>query len=83
MAFDEEGRLGFFDEIGSSYSILNDKTKVMSDLYTSFSNVFLNFYEDIVNTLSSYKKDTNFTTRFENNFFIVLSIPWFIIPLLM
>ena len=56
MAFDEEGRLGFFDEIGPSYSVLNDKTKVMSDLYTSFNNVFLNFYDDMANALNSYKE---------------------------
>ena len=65
MAFDEEGRLGFFDEIGPSYSVLNDKTKVMSDLYTPFNNVFSNFYKDMENALNSYKQDTNFTTKFQ------------------
>ncbi|SHJ13662.1 chloramphenicol O-acetyltransferase type A [Clostridium cavendishii DSM 21758] len=77
MAFDEDGRLGFFDEIGPSYSVLNDKTKVMADLYTSFNNIFLNFYEDISNSLDTYKKNTNFTTQFQNNFFIVSCLPWF------
>lgn len=77
MAFDEEGRLGFFDEIGPSYSVLNDKTKVMSDLYTSFNNVFANFYKDMENALNSYKQNTNFTTNFQNNFFIVSCLPWF------
>lgn len=77
MAFDKEGRLGFFDEIGPSYSVLNDKTKVMSDLYTSFNSVFLSFYKNMVNDLNSYKEDTNFTTQFQNNFFIVSCLPWF------
>lgn len=77
MAFDEEGRLGFFDEIGPSYSVLNDKTKVMSDLYTSFNPAFLSFYKDMDNALNSYKQNTNFTTKFENNFFIVSCLPWF------
>ena len=77
MAFDEEGRLGLFDEIGPSYSVLNDKTKVMSDLYTPFNNVFSNFYKDMENALNSYKQDTNFTTKFQNNFFIVSCLPWF------
>ena len=77
MAFDEEGRLGFFDEIGPSYSVLNDKTKVMSDLYTSFNNVFANFYNDMENALNSYKQDTNFTTKFQKNFFIASCLPWF------
>lgn len=77
MAFDKEHRLGFFDEIGPSYSVLNDKTKVMSDLYTAFNTVFLNFYEDMINALNSYKSNTNFTTQFQNNFFIVSCLPWF------
>ncbi|WP_026885603.1 CatA-like O-acetyltransferase [Clostridium beijerinckii] len=77
MAFDEEGRLGFFDEIGTSYSVLNDKTKVMSDLYTPFNNKFLSFYGDMENALNNYKQDANFTTKFQNNFFIVSCLPWF------
>jgi chloramphenicol O-acetyltransferase type A len=77
MAFDNEGRVGFFDEIGPSFSVLNDKTKIMSDLYTSFDNAFANFYENMVNALNSYREDTNFTTQFQNNFFIVSCLPWF------
>ncbi|NRT72978.1 CatA-like O-acetyltransferase [Clostridium beijerinckii] len=77
MAFDEEGKLGFFDEIGPSYSVLNDETKVMSDLYTSFNNKFLSFYGDMENALNNYKQDANFTTKFQNNFFIVSCLPWF------
>lgn len=77
MAFDEEGKLGFFDEIGPSYSVLNDKTKVMSDLYTPFNDEFFDFYKDMENALNSYKQDTNFTTEFQRNFFIVSCLPWF------
>lgn len=77
MAFDEKGRLGFFDEIGPSYSVLNNKTKVTSDLYTSFNSVFANFYMDMENNLNKYKEDANFTTKFQNNFFIVSCLPWF------
>ncbi|EKQ51651.1 MULTISPECIES: chloramphenicol acetyltransferase CAT [unclassified Clostridium] len=77
MGFDAEGRLGFFDEIGPSYSVLNEKTKNMSDLYTPFKNVFLSFYNDMVKSLNSYKKDTSFTTQFQNNFFIASCLPWF------
>ncbi|NRY59347.1 CatA-like O-acetyltransferase [Clostridium beijerinckii] len=77
MAFDEEGKLGFFDEIGPSYSVLNDETKVMSDLYTPFNNKFLSFYGDMENALNNYKQDANFTTKFQNNFFIVSCLPWF------
>lgn len=76
MGFDESGRLGFFDEIGPSYSVLNDKTKVMSDLYTSYSNEFFKFHEYMSNDLDSFKKDTKFTTNFQNNFFIASCIPW-------
>ena len=77
MAFDEKGRLGFFDEIGPSYSVLNNKTKVTSDLYTSFNSVFANFYMDMENNLNKYKEDANFITKFQNNFFIISCLPWF------
>ncbi|URZ07052.1 CatA-like O-acetyltransferase [Clostridium felsineum] len=76
MAFDKEGRLGFFDEIGPSYSVLNDKTKVMSDLYTTFSNNFLRFYVNMTNHLDKYKKNTDFITELQENFFIVSCLPW-------
>ena len=66
-----------FDEIGPSYSVLNDKTKVMSDLYTPFNNGFSSFYDNMVNALNSYKEDSNFTTQFQRNFFIVSCLPWF------
>lgn len=77
MAFDENGQLGFFDEIGPSYSVLNNETKVMNDLYTSFSSTFSKFYKDMNDSLNKYKKDINFTTDFQKNFFIVSCLPWF------
>lgn len=77
MAFDEKGRLGYFDEIGPSYSVLNDKTKIMSDLYTSYNHKFADFYKDMENALNSFKQDTSFKTDFQYNFFIVSCLPWF------
>lgn len=77
MAFDNEGRLGFYDEIGPNYSVLNDKIKIMNNLYTSYNSSFFNFYENMVSDLNSYKENDNFTTQFQNNFFIVSCIPWF------
>lgn len=55
---------------------MNDKTKVMNDLHTSFNNEFISFYRDMENALNCYKKNTNFTTEFHNNFFIVSCLPW-------
>lgn len=77
MAFNENGQLGFFDEIGPSYSVLNNETKVMNDLYTSFNSTFSKFYKDMNDSLNQYKRDTNFTTDFQKNFFIVSCLPWF------
>ena len=77
MAFDEKGRLGYFDEIGPSYSVLNDNTKIMSDLYTSYNHKFVYFYKDMENALNNFKQDTSFKTDFQYNFFIVSCLPWF------
>lgn len=77
ITFDEKGRLGFFDEISPSYSVLNDKTKIMNDLYTAFSGRFIDFYNNMRNDIDKYKEDNNFKTKFQNNFFIVSCLPWF------
>lgn len=77
MAFDEQGRLGFFDEIGPSYSVLNPKTKIMNNLYNSFNENFSEFYNEMDKSLKCYERDTNFTTNFQMNFFIASCLPWF------
>ncbi|MGL5820984.1 MAG: CatA-like O-acetyltransferase [Sarcina sp.] len=77
MAFDEEGRLGFFDEIGPSYSVLDEKTKVMSNLYTPYASKFFEFYNDMKSALNSYKQNANFNTELQKNFFVVSCLPWF------
>lgn len=52
-------------------------------MYTAFNDVFLSFYEDMVNSLNSYKEDNSFKTEFQKNFFIVSCLHWFNTHLLM
>lgn len=77
MSFDQEGRIGYFDEIGPNYSVLNDDTKIMSSLYTPFYSSFAEFYDGMVNEMESYKKDKNYVSKMQWNFFIVSCLPWF------
>ncbi len=76
MAFNAEGKLGYFDFISPCYSVLNEKTKVMSDLFTEYTDDFNEFYKAMVNDLEMYKRDTKYTTAFAENFYIVSSVPW-------
>ena len=55
---------------------MNEKTKVMSDLFTEYTDDFNEFYKAMVNDLEMYKKDTKYTTAFAENFYIVSSVPW-------
>lgn len=76
MSLNEEGKIGYFDEISPCYSVLNEKTKVMNDLLTPYSSEFSKFYKMMVNDLEMYKKDPSYTTKFENNFYLSSCIPW-------
>lgn len=77
MGYDLEGNVGYFDVINPCYSVLNEKTKVMADLSTEYNEDFKVFYNDMVKSLESYKKDGSYTTAFYPNFFIVSCLPWF------
>ena len=77
MGYDQNGNVGYFDYISPSYSVLNDKTKVMADLCTEYNDDFKKFYDDMVYSLDKYKEDKTYSTPFEPNFYIVSCLPWF------
>lgn len=77
MGYDDKGNPGYYDYISPCYSVLNDQTKVMSDLCTDYKESFKEFYHNMTLSLDSYKKDTSYTTEFCPNFFIISCLPWF------
>lgn len=76
MGYDIDRNLGYFDRISPSYSVLNEDTKIMNDLFTEYDECFSNFYKEMINCLDKYKKDSKFSTEFKPNFFIVSCLPW-------
>lgn len=76
MGYNQDGQVGYFDKVNPSYSVLNEKTKVMADLCTEYNENFNEFYSDMVDSLDNYKKDTSYSTKFCPNFFIASCLPW-------
>lgn len=77
MGYNHNGDLGYYHKISPSYSVLNNKTKIMADLCTEYDENFNKFYEDMCNSLDMYKKDASYKTEFYPNFFIASCLPWF------
>lgn len=76
LGFDEQGKLGYFKDISPDYAVMDDKTKIMDSLCTSYENSFKVFYENMVKDLDNYK-EKKILTNHKPNFFIVSCIPWF------
>lgn len=76
MGYDQDGNLGYFDKVNPSYSVLNETTKIMSDLCSEYEDSFSEFYKSMTTSLDNYKKDSKYTTPFTPNFFIVSCLPW-------
>lgn len=76
MGFNEEGKLGYYDQIEPDYAILDEETKDMTSLYTPFAESFSAFYMDMLEDMKAYKDDKIESTK-PANFFIVSCLPWF------
>ncbi|MBM7834922.1 chloramphenicol acetyltransferase [Clostridium sardiniense] len=76
MAINDEGKLGYYDKISPCYSVLNDKTKIMDELFTLYSSDFKKFYSNMLYDIEMYKKDPTYSSDFQKNFYLVSCIPW-------
>ncbi|MGG7096971.1 CatA-like O-acetyltransferase [Clostridium sardiniense] len=76
MAINDDGKLGYYDEISPCYSVLNDKTKIMDELFTLYSSNFKEFYSNMLYDMEMYKKDPTYSSDFQKNFYLVSCIPW-------
>ncbi|MBN1045716.1 MULTISPECIES: chloramphenicol acetyltransferase [unclassified Clostridium] len=75
MGFDQSGNLGYFEEISPDYSVLNEKTKIMNSLCTSYNDNFKWFYEEMVSDMNNYKVRGTLTEQ-QDNFFLISCLPW-------
>jgi chloramphenicol O-acetyltransferase type A len=75
----DDGQLGYWEQMIPSYTIFHKETKLFSSLWTEFSNEFDRFYQNYLLDLERYgNKDCSFNAK-ENeppNTFPISCIPW-------
>lgn len=78
MAFDTEGRLGYWDRVNPSYTIFHDDDKTFSDIWTEYSDCFPEFYRNAVADMEKYRDVKGVQAKPDKpaNFCPVSAIPW-------
>lgn len=76
MAYDPEGRLGYYDLVHPEYTVLDPVTHDMDSLNTPYTPCFSDFYRTMTGDLDRFQRDRIRTVSRENS--ILLScVPWF------
>jgi chloramphenicol O-acetyltransferase type A len=76
--FDDQGCLGYWDQMTPSYTIFHSESKTFSSLWTEFSDEFRVFYQNYQADIKHYGHVPSFFPK-ENtpkNVFPISSIPW-------
>lgn len=78
MAYDSEGRLGYYDVCHPSYTVFHNDDKTFSDIWTEYSPKFCDFYQASVNDMEKYKdvKGVKAKPGKPDNFSPVSCVPW-------
>ncbi|WP_100331055.1 type A chloramphenicol O-acetyltransferase [Bacillus xiapuensis] len=76
--FDEEGRLGYWDEMTPSFTIFHNDNQTFSNLWTEYSADFHSFYKSYLEDMKLYgdAKEMNPKKFAPKNTFPVSCIPW-------
>ena len=76
MAYDREGRLGYYGLVHPEYTVLDPATHNMDSLNTAYTPSFPDFYRAMAEDLDRFQRDGTRTVSRENS--ILLScVPWF------
>ncbi|MGG1572511.1 type A chloramphenicol O-acetyltransferase [Fictibacillus sp. NRS-1165] len=77
-SFDDEGNLGYWDQMFPSYTIFHSDNKSFSCLSTEFSNDFCVFYKNYNDDIKQYANVKGLFTKnhVPKNAFHISAIPW-------
>lgn len=78
MSFDNENRLGTWNYVVPSYTIFHNDDKTFSDIWSEYTPVFKDFYEQVIEDMNTYKDVKKIKAK-ENrpaNFCPISVIPW-------
>lgn len=78
MAFDKEGRLGFFGRLNPSYTVFHKDTQTFSNLWTQFDDDYEIFRENYRRDLETFGSRHGFDGKPDppENLFTLSMIPW-------
>ncbi len=76
-ALNEQGKLGYWDEMVAEYTIFHDDDKTFSSIYTEFSNSFPQFYQNYCDDMRLYKNRKGLVTKKSpRHSFTISCVPW-------
>lgn len=78
MSFDDNNRLGTWNYVVPSYTIFHNDDKTFSDIWSEYSPIFKDFYEQVIEDMDTYKDVKKIKAK-ENrpaNFCPISAIPW-------
>jgi len=76
--FNDNGVLGYWDQMTPNYTIFHDDDKTFSCIWTDYSNDFGVFYNNYMEDIKQYSNVKGFMTKsnMPENSFPISSIPW-------
>lgn len=78
MSLNENGELGFFDQMHPCYTIFHKDSETFSNIWTEFFSDFEKFYAAYLHDISTYGKNKRMNAKpnAPQNIFLVSMIPW-------
>lgn len=78
MEHDNDGRLGYWDEMSPSYTVFNKDNETFSSIWTGYDSSFPNFYNACMQDISTYSSSISIMPKpnMPRNTFNISSIPW-------
>ncbi len=79
MSFNDEGELGYWEEVVPCYTLFHDESKTFTDIWSEYNADFEVFYRTVVEDIQKYKDVTGVIKARPNqprNFCSVSCLPW-------
>lgn len=79
MSFNEQGELGYWDEVVPSYTLFHEENKTFTDVWSPYHADFDTFYETVVQDMKTYGNITGVIKARPDqprNFCPISSLPW-------
>ena len=79
MSFNEEGQLGYWEEVVPCYTLFHPENKTFTDIWSEYSADFETFYQTVVSDMAQYRNVTGVIKARPGqpaNYCPVSSLPW-------